>query len=286
MRQGAGGLRPRQRGAASGRWDRRAAAARSATAAVLVALAAAAAPLRATEAGRLPREDRCVGRPVPDLAFRATAGGEATLSALWREQPLMVALVFTRCSGACSPLLLSLAAAQRATGGRGAGYRTLVLSFDPRDTPADMAALARRLGLANTPGWSFGVAEEPDVRRLAESVGFWYAWDAERRQFDHPGLLVAVRDGRVARLLVGTWVEPVRLYELERELRGELVPAYPLPGRVLFRCFEYDPRTGRFALDTGFLVLLAPPALAWIGTLALFAGGTKRRRKSSITRKE
>jgi protein SCO1/2 len=225
--------------------------------------------------GPLPEEGRHVGRRVPDLVFRDTSGREASLLASG-ETPLVVALVFTRCAGVCSPFLASLAHAEDAVGSRGA-YRTLVLSFDPRDSPADMEELAARLGVREAPGWTFAVAAPADVKRLADAFGFWYAWDAERAQFDHPAMLAAVDRGRVVRLLVGTRVEPVRLQEIVRELRGDFVPAYPQPGRVLFRCFQYRADTGELRLDWGFLILLVPALLAGMATIALFRAGRRFR---------
>src|SRR5207245_9519049 len=144
-------------------------------------------------------------------------------------------------------------------------------------TQEDMAALARRLGLGARPGWTFGVAAASSVERLARAVGFWFRWDEPTGQFDHPALLVAVDRGRVVRLMVGGTVEPVRLLEVVRELRGEFVAAYPLPGRVLFRCFQYDPRTGRFALGWGFLLLAVPGPLTLLATAALFVAARRGR---------
>jgi len=190
---------------------------------------------------------------------------------------MLLALVFTRCAGVCSPFLSSLNAAETTVGGSGTDYGTVVLSFDPRDTPEDMARLADRLGLQARPGWTFGVASGPGVERLAGAVGFWFQRDEVTGQFDHPALLVAVDRGRVVRLMVGGAVEPPRLFEVVRELRGEFVAAYPLPGRVLFRCFQYDPRSGRFALGWGFLLLALPAAVTLLGTAVLFVAARRGR---------
>lgn len=226
-------------------------------------------------AGPVPDEGRYLRRDVPDLLVLDARGRELRLSSLWAERPILLALVFTRCAGVCSPFLSSLGSAEASVGGAGTDYRTVVLSFDPRDTEEDMAGLAGRLGLDARPDWTFGVAAAADVERLARSVGFWFRWDEPTGQFDHPALLVGVDGGRVVRLSVGGTVEPVRLLEVVRELRGEFVAAYPLPGRVLFRCFEYDPRTGRWALGWGFLLLLLPAAVSLGGTAAAFAAARR-----------
>ena len=140
-----------------------------------------------------------------------------------------------------------------------------------------MTALARRLGLAARPDWTFGVSSGAAVERLARTVGFWFRWDEPTAQFDHPALLVAVDRGRVVRLMVGGTAEPVRLLEVVRELRGGFVAACPRPGRVLFRCFQYDPRTGRFALGWGFRLLAVPATLTLLGTADLFVAARRGR---------
>lgn len=178
-----------------------------------------------------PDEARYVGRPVPDVTVR-TAAGRTRLSALWREGPVVLTMVFTRCAGICSPYLRALRRAAEVLD-LPDDVRRVVISFDPRDTPDDMRRTAEHLGVAGRPGWTLGVAAPADVDRLARALGFWFEWSDVRRQFDHPALLVGIRDGRIARLLVGGSVTAVRLGEVVREARGQFVASYPLPGDVL-----------------------------------------------------
>lgn len=245
---------------------------RTACAGALALLVSAAAwaqqPSPSPEAA--PDEGRYLGRPVPDILVRDAAGRTLVLAQASRERPVLLALVFSRCAGICSPFLASLRSAEAAAG-ETRDYRTVVVSFDPRDTAEDMAAMSRGLDIAGRTGWVFGVVAPNDVEALARAVGFWFRWDAARRQFDHPAMLVAIQRGRIVRLLVGGAVRPARLEEVLRELRGGFVAAYPLPGRVLFRCFEYDLARGRWRLDWGFALLVAPAAVTFGATFALFA---------------
>jgi protein SCO1/2 len=221
-----------------------------------------------------PDERQYINRSVPDIVVQ-TFRGPVRLSSLWQRGPVLLTLVFTRCAGVCSPYLRSLRWSDEALG-QPTGVLRVVLSFDPRDTVLDMKQTASHLGVSDRDGWIFGVAAAADIDRLARSLGFWFTWDERRQQFDHPAMLAGIRDGRVARLLVGSTVTASRLGEVLREARGQFVASYPLPGAVRFRCFDYDPATGAASLAPGALLLLVPALAAAIVTSALFA----RRRPS------
>ena len=223
----------------------------------------------------LPDESRYANLVFPDIVAHSLQAPRLQLSEIWRDKPILLTLVFTRCAGICSPFLMSLKSAADAIGGAGSDYRVVVLSFDPQDTPADMAALAKHIGVSSNSDWIFGTSTAAEIEGIAQSTGFWFRWDAERGQFDHPAMLIGVRTGRIARLLVGGDVLPVRLKEVVDELRGEFVPAYPLPGKALFRCFQYDPAVRRFKPDWGFLLLLLPGCTALFGTFWVFRSARK-----------
>ena len=248
--------------------------------AALLVAACAITSLRAQSADPRdapPNEERLLNTTVPDIPLTTVSGARATLSQIAHGRPLLLAFVFTRCSGVCSPFLTSWRSADRAIAhGR---YLRLALSFDPRDTSTDMSTLARHHALDDNDDWTFAVGDPSDVRRLADATGFWWAWDETRQQFDHPAMLAGIRDGRLVRLLVGGSITSARLDELVREVSGEFVRSYPLPGRVSFRCVRYDAATGRTTLDWGFALLLIPIAATGIGTLVMFAAGARVRGK-------
>jgi protein SCO1 len=251
------------------------------TVAVLVMLTCVAA--EATAQSVVPRdsppsEERLLNTPVPDISLTTATGTRVTLSQLAAVKPLVLTFVFTRCAGVCSPFLMSWRAADRALGSQ-RGYSRLVLSFDPRDTQADMSALGRHLALLDSDNWTLAVGDPNEVRRLAEAIGFWWDWDDHRQQFDHPAMLAGIREGRLVRLLVGGSVNSARLDELMREVSGEFVQSYPLPGRIRFRCVQFDAATGRVTLDWGFALLLVPVAVTGFATFVMFAAGARARRK-------
>jgi cytochrome oxidase Cu insertion factor (SCO1/SenC/PrrC family) len=246
-------------------------------------MAAAATAQSAVPRDAPPSEERLLNTPVPDIWLTTATGARVQLSQIARRRPLVLTFAFTRCAGVCPTFLMAWRAAERALGRRGT-YARVVLSFDPRDTEADMSALARHLAVEENDDWTLAVGEPGDVRRLAEATGFWWDWDEGRQQFDHPAMLAGIREGRLVRLLVGGSVTSARLDELVREVSGEFVRSYPLPGRVPFRCVQFDPATGQMRLDWGFGLLLVPVAATSIGTLLMFASGARARRKQAEPR--
>lgn len=228
-----------------------------------------------------PNEDRYVYKQIPDIPITTKSGVE-NLSAIWREKPVLLTMVFSRCARACSPFLRSLSAAIADAGGLGSDYRVVVLSFDPRDTVAEMEMMGGELGIKSNPDWIFGVAVPSDIRRLAAVTGFWFRWDESGRQFDHPSLVVAIDRGRLLRMLAGSTVPSASLREVVQELRGKFVASYALPGKVALRCFEYDPNSGRYSLDWGLALMLLPGTCALLATAWVFLLRPSSHRKGSL----
>lgn len=217
-----------------------------------------------------PNEDLYIYKEIPDIEIQPVGTAASRLSTIWRNEPVLLTMVFTRCAGVCSPFLRSLKAAAADAGGVGRDYRIVVLSFDPNDSRADMERLADSLQVKSHPGWILGVAAAADIRRLATASGFWFEWDPSLQQYDHPSLVVALDRGRVVRMLAGANVPDASLREVVQELRGKFVASYALTGKVAFRCFEYDPESGRYSLDWGLILMLLPAAFAVLAVIWTF----------------
>jgi SCO1/SenC len=114
-----------------------------------------------------PNEDRYVYKALPDVVIQTVATAGVRLSTVWRDRPVSLTMIFTRCAGVCSPFLRSLKGAAADAEGLGRDYRIVVLSFDPQDTAADMDRMGESLGVKSDPAWIFGVASPSDIRRLA-----------------------------------------------------------------------------------------------------------------------
>ncbi len=229
----------------------------------------------------LPDEGRVVYRALPDVRVQLSDGRTAKLSQFWQQRPLLLIFVFARCVGICSPLLSSLHETTSIVGGSGDAYHVLVLSFDARDTPAQLEQFARRIGVPPQRGWYFGVVEPHHLSQLVRATGFWYTPIQGSDQFDHPGMMVAIRDGRIVRVHVGGTVSPMQFRAILREMRGDMVLSYPLPdAKLVFRCYRYNPRTGQLSWDWGMLALFGPPLIGFPLAILGFQMGRRRRLRS------
>ncbi|HRP70254.1 MAG TPA: hypothetical protein PLY93_12030 [Turneriella sp.] len=219
----------------------------------------------------LREESKNLYRSVPDIVISTIDGKRVSLSALNKEIPLLVTLFYRNCPGACSPFLRSLKSASEGNGGLGHDYKIVALSFDAEDDLDDIRAMAKAIGVEGNPGWVLGTAAPRDILKLDDAIGFWFKRNTAQKEFDHPSLVAAVKDGKVQRVLLGISVNPVRFQETIFALKGIFVPFYEQPGNdTIFRCLEYDPKTGTMGFGWGMLVLAIPAFFALLIAVVIF----------------
>ncbi len=167
----------------------------------------------------------------------------------------------------------------------GKQYEVVTVSIDPTETPA--MALGKKavyVGLYGRPaakhGWHFLVGDDPDIRTLANSVGFHYNYDPETKQFAHAtGIVVLTPQGKVSRYFYGIQYPPrdirLALVEASDEKIGSPVDA------VLLYCCQYDPHTGKYGIVVARVLKLAGGiTLLCIGTLIISLSRGRRRLNS------
>jgi protein SCO1/2 len=241
--------------------------------------AASAVPAALREIGF----DQLIGRRLPlDEPVRDEEGRVAPLRQFFGARPVVLVFAYYSCPMLCTQVVNGLATAVSVLSLEPArDFDVVVISFDPRDTPASAAAkkatyLERYKRSGASAGSHFLTAEPPSIDRLTKAAGFRYVWDAPTNQFAHPtGIIVVTPDGRPARYLFGIDYGP-------RDLRLALVEASA--GRVgtavdslLLYCYHYDPMTGRY----GFLVMraLRVAGVATVLILAAFIAVMVRRER-------
>jgi protein SCO1/2 len=189
-----------------------------------------------------------------DATFKDENGRTVALGDYFTgKKPVILAFVYYTCPMLCTQIMNGISSALKTLSFEaGQDFDVVLISFDPRDTPA--AALEKkRTHLAywsaqsSAAGWHFLTGEEPTIRRVASKAGFTYKWDEQTQQFAHvSGVLVVTPQGRLARYFYGIEYSP-------RELRLALVESSEghignAVDEVLLYCFHYDPLSGRYGV--------------------------------------
>lgn len=235
------------------------------------------------------------GQDFSEFAFRPHSGAHLPLASEFVDEqgsvvplgrffagkPVVLVLDYLRCKTLCGLTLENLATGLGALPlDAGRDFQIVVISIDPRDKPADVAAAkAEYLSIYHHPagddGWHFLTGPQPIIRRVADTVGFPYRYDPALDQYIHPaGFVVAAPDSSVSRYLLG--VNPQHA-ELENALadaaRGKTVG---LLTRLLLLCHGDTPQLGRYSLIIEGAFVVAN-LVAMIGSIAVFVAIRRRR---------
>jgi protein SCO1/2 len=206
--------------------------------------------------------DQRVGQQVPpDLAFRDETGRMVRIGDYFGKRPVVLALVYFRCPMLCPLTLNGLTRSLKGMSfDAGREFEVVVVSFDPRETPA-VAAAAKREALhgygrpETADGWHFLTGGPEPIRRLTQTVGFRYFWDPQVRQFAHAaGIVLLTPGGAASRYLYGIEFPPRNVRLGLVEAAGNRIGS-PVD-QVLLYCFHYDPVQGRYSAATLKIVRL------------------------------
>jgi len=198
-----------------------------------------------------------LGEPIPGgLRFYDSFHNDVAVKDWFDgKRPVVVSLVYFQCPMLCSLVMKGLIRALNDSGLQlGKDYQAVTISFNPKDTPRSAAeaqrgylAALKAAASARAQDWPFLTGGEANVRALAEALGFKYRYDAPTDQFAHPAVaFVLTPEGRISRYLYGFDFpgRDVRLALVEAS-GGRVGTSF---GRVLLKCFRYDPGTGRYRM--------------------------------------
>lgn len=226
-----------------------------------------------------------------DLEFTDHRGERVKLGDYFDgETPVLVTLNWYNCETLCSTQLNQLLQTfKRFDWTTGEQFKTITLSFDPREG-FDLAAAKRdnyldSLGRGDVE-WAFLTDSTGSTRRLADSLGFSYSYDAAQDLYAHTTVVFVLSgEGKISRYLYGISYEP-------QDLRFSLIEASEgrvgsLGEKLLLSCFKYDPEAGSYgAFAFGIMRLAGGLTIALIGVLYLAFYLRRKRRRSRTSLQE
>jgi len=231
--------------------------------------------------------DQKLNAQIPlDIAFKNEAGEIIQLNEYFGEKPVILSLVYYECPMLCGMILNGLVSSLRVMNfDVGDQFNVLAVSFDHEETPA-LAAEKKRAyihrydRIGSEDGWHFLTGDENSIKKLTESVGFRYVYDAEKDQYAHAsGIMILTPEGRVSRYYYGIEYSPkdmrLGLIEASENKIGSVVD------QVLLYCFHYDPITGKYGLVIMNVIRLAGIVTVFaIGSFMLVMFRRDRKRSS------
>lgn len=244
-------------------------------------------PIDGTSALKDAQLEQRLGNQVPaDLEFRSATGERVRLADYFaRERPIILALGYVECPNLCTLVHQGMVhSLQEVDLKMGADFEVLSVSIDPRE-PLALTRSARQRYLqmygrdGAGRGWHSLVGETPAIQQLADAIGYQYRYDAESKQYAHPGaLIILTPEGRVSRYFYGVSYDP-------RDLRLALVDASggrigSAVDKVLLRCFSYDPNTGKYSVEIMRVVRWAGGASVLVIALGFLWAQSPRRKFS------
>jgi protein SCO1 len=206
-----------------------------------------------------------------DLSFRDEHGRPVELAQYFGSKPVILTLVYYNCPMLCTQVLNGLnRSLKEIPMNIGGDFNIVTVSIDPTERPIIAEAKqAMYTGIYGRPGaaagWHFLTGQDAEIKRLANAVGFRYAYDPDSKQFAHASvIMILTPEGRISRYFYG-------IQYPERDLRLGLVEASEgkigsAVDQILLFCYHYDPHTGKYGLLISRLIQLA-------GLLTVLIGG-------------
>ncbi|HEY2251672.1 MAG TPA: SCO family protein, partial [Planctomycetaceae bacterium] len=197
--------------------------------------------------------DQRLNEQIPlDLEFVDETGKTVALRPYFGAKPVILVLVYYECPRLCNVVLNGLVQGMlEMPHEAGRDFNVLTVSFDPRETwrlaASKRQSYLKRYGKPGAQqGWHFLTGDESSIRKLADSVGFHYRFDAASGQFVHAaGIVVLTPSGRISRYFYDVNFKGRDLRLGLTEASGNRIGS-PVD-QILLYCLHYDATLGRYS---------------------------------------
>lgn len=201
--------------------------------------------------------DQKLDNQVPlDVEFTDEHGKVVTLKDYSGDKPIVLSLVYYGCPMLCGQMLQGLTRSLKMLKDvpmvPGKDFEVVTISFDPTEGP-DLALEKKNTFIKELkqPGaenhWHWLTGSDESIKKVADAVGFRYAWDEKQEQYAHASaIFLLTPDGKVSRYFFGIEYSPkdMRL-GLTEASNGKI--GGPVE-KVLLWCFHYDPTIGKYSM--------------------------------------
>jgi protein SCO1 len=217
-----------------------------------------------------------------DLAFRDETGKSIHLGDYFGRRPTILIAGYYGCPMLCTLVLNGATESFRGLKGNvGQQFDVIFVSIDPKETP-QLAAEKKGNYLrdygrpGSAAGWHFLTGDQPAIHRLADEIGFRFAYDPATKQFAHPsGFVVLTPGGKVSRYFFGVTFSPA---ELAAALRGAATEnVSPAASALSLLCFQHSPLAGKYGKAVMATVRIT--AGATVLMLGIFLVTTSRQKR-------
>ncbi len=211
-----------------------------------------------------------VGDVLPkDLTFTDSNGQTVTLGdVLDGEKPVILQMAYYRCPQLCGEVMNGMVRSMLALDGQlaiGDDFEVITVSFDSRESSqlaktnldAIVDAMSGTFDADDVrQGWHFWTGDDGNIQKLADAIGFGFAWVPEANEYSHQAVIVLLDpNGKISRYLYGTTYNPQTLrLSVVNASKGSLQPSWG--DAFVYYCFAYDPTTGKYTATARTVMMI------------------------------
>lgn len=203
--------------------------------------------------------DEQLGSYIPlDVQFKDDKGETVVLRDLIKR-PTVLAFVYYKCPGICSPLLFSLTEViNKSDLEPGFDYNIVCISFDNLETPQIAADKKKSFvsGLEKNikpEDWEFLTGDSINIKKVTDAAGFRFERIGD--QFLHSGAFIFLdKEGKICRYLFPGYTESHGFGILPFDFKMAVLEASesketPTIAKVLRFCFSYDTEGQKYTMN-------------------------------------
>jgi protein SCO1/2 len=215
-------------------------------------------------------------------------GNEFGLGDMINGKPMILALSYYRCDGACSVLNRNLwNTLQEVEQWKiDQDFTVLTISFDRLDTHD---TLKKFMGYAEfndglPSGWKMATFKDPeDIKKLTDSVGYKFFWSPRDAIFLHPNVYIMISpQGRVTRYLYGANISGNDMDISITKAKGETVSAANVINFLVGACYSYNFKDGKYKINIPLFIAAGALVFGLMLIIGSFTHMKRRKRKEGI----